>query len=189
PAAVPALDGRARRGRRRRAQHGHAEDLGAAPRPGGRARERPRLARPSHLQRLHGLPPRAAAARPLERGARRATSRALRAALRPPRPRRSREEALLRRELSARVRRAVGGLPVQLREPVLLRFFREMPHRDIAEELKLSSDNVRKRLQYARDILGRRLERHVTTPAAVPTSRAIPSRVRPAPRSVTSLAD
>src|SRR5262249_19542176 len=106
-----------------------------------------------------------------------------------PSARHSPEEALLRRELNARVRRAVGGLPAPLRAPVLLRFFREMPHRDIAEELKLSSDNVRKRLQYARDILGRRLGRLVATPAAAPTPRAIPPRVRAAPRGATSVAE
>jgi RNA polymerase sigma-70 factor, ECF subfamily len=105
----------------------------------------------------------------------------------PPWGRHSPEEALLRRELSARVRRAIGGLPAPLREPVLLRFFREMPHRDIALELKLSSDNVRKRLQYARDILGRRLERLVAVPA--PRRRSLPARVRAAPRTATSLAE
>jgi len=99
------------------------------------------------------------------------------------------EEALLRRELSSWVRHAIHDLPVGLRQPVVLRFFREMPHRDIAVELKLSSDNVRKRLQYARDILGRRLGRLATAQAAVPTPRAIPPRVRAAPRGAPSLTE
>ena len=77
----------------------------------------------------------------------------------PPTSAHSPEDALLRREESAWVRRAVQHLPVPLRQPVLLRFFGEMAQRDIAERLKLSSGNVRKRLQYARGILGRRLER------------------------------
>jgi RNA polymerase sigma factor (sigma-70 family) len=67
------------------------------------------------------------------------------------------EEALLRRELSSWLRHAIHDLPPRLRQPVLLRFFREMPHRDIAEQLELSSENVRKRLQYARGILGSRM--------------------------------
>ena len=94
------------------------------------------------------------------------------------------EEVLLRRELGSRVRQAIHGLPAPLREPVLLRFFGEMPHRDIADQLNLSSDNVRKRLQYARDILGRRLERLVAAPAASPSSPAC----RPAAPRVRTVA-
>jgi RNA polymerase sigma factor (sigma-70 family) len=67
------------------------------------------------------------------------------------------EEALLRRELTSCVRHAIHDLPAGLRQAVVLRFFRDMRHRDIAERLDLSSDNVRKRLQYARGILGSRL--------------------------------
>src|SRR5262245_23251177 len=56
---------------------------------------------------------------------------------------RSPEEALLRRELRSCVRHAIHRLPAPLRQPVVLRFYREMPHRDIAEQLDLSSENVR----------------------------------------------
>ena len=63
PRSLPTLDGRTRGGRRGRAQHGHAEGVGGPAAPGGRARERSRLAPAPHLQRLHGLPPRASAAR------------------------------------------------------------------------------------------------------------------------------
>jgi RNA polymerase sigma factor (sigma-70 family) len=93
------------------------------------------------------------------------------------------EEALLRRELSSWVRHAIDDLPVRLRQPVVLRFFREMPHRDIAERLKLSSDNVRKRLQYARGILGLRLKGLLSGPAvkrpAEPRLTAVTGPVRP----------
>ena len=97
------------------------------------------------------------------------------------------EEALLLRELRSRVRHAIRDLPARLKEPVVLRFFRGMPHRDIAERLKLSSDNVRKRLQYARGILGLRLRGVLSGPAASlpasPRTTAVARPVRtPTPR-------
>jgi len=95
------------------------------------------------------------------------------------------EEALLRRELSSCVRHAIHDLPAALRQPVVLRFFRDMPHRDIAERLELSSDNVRKRLQYARGILGSRLRTLLSGgqgPRAVdPRSARTPARTRRGP--------
>ena len=78
------------------------------------------------------------------------------------------EEALLRRELSSCVRIAIHDLPARLRQPVVLRFFSDMPHRDIAERLELSSENVRKRLQYARGILGLRLKTLLSGPPVAP---------------------
>jgi RNA polymerase sigma factor (sigma-70 family) len=103
------------------------------------------------------------------------------------------EEALLRRELRSWVRHAIHDLPPRLKEPLVLRIFREMPHRDIAERLKLSSDNVRKRLQYARGILGLRLGRLLTGPAASlstsPRTTAVAGPVRaPTPRERRRLA-
>jgi RNA polymerase sigma-70 factor, ECF subfamily len=92
------------------------------------------------------------------------------------------EEALLRRELSSCVRHAIHDLPARLRQPVVLRFFRDMPHRDIAERLELSSENVRKRLQYARGILGLRLKNLLSAspvaPATEPRSACAVVRTR-----------
>ena len=63
------------------------------------------------------------------------------------------EKGLVNREVFAYVCSAVDSLPPRLREPFVLRFFQEMDYREIAECLILSTDNVRKRIQQARDIL------------------------------------
>ena len=68
------------------------------------------------------------------------------------------EEAYLNREIFAYLCHAVNDLPARLREPFVLRFFQEMAYRDIAECLILSTENVRKRIQQARDILRERLK-------------------------------
>jgi RNA polymerase sigma-70 factor (ECF subfamily) len=67
------------------------------------------------------------------------------------------EEALLQEEMCTRVRHAVDHLPASLRQPVLLRFFGSLTHQDIATLLSLNECSVRKRIQYAREILARRL--------------------------------
>jgi hypothetical protein len=95
------------------------------------------------------------------------------------------EEALLRRELSSCLRDAIHDLPPRLRQPVLLRFFREMPHRDIAEQLELSSENVRKRLQYARGILGSRLRTLLSGRSAAPSAEGRDARAVGPARATT----
>jgi RNA polymerase sigma factor (sigma-70 family) len=67
------------------------------------------------------------------------------------------EEACLSREAVGYVQDIVEDLPLRLREPFRLRFFQEMAYADIAERLILSTPNVRKRIQQARDILRQRL--------------------------------
>jgi RNA polymerase sigma-70 factor (ECF subfamily) len=69
------------------------------------------------------------------------------------------EEGLINREVFAYVCSAVDDLPRRLREPFVLRFFQEMDYREIAERLILSTENVRKRIQLARDILREELSR------------------------------
>lgn len=69
------------------------------------------------------------------------------------------EEGLINREVFAYVCKAVDDLPQRLREPFVLRFFQEMDYREIAECLILSTDNVRKRIQQARGILRKQLNR------------------------------
>jgi RNA polymerase sigma-70 factor (ECF subfamily) len=69
------------------------------------------------------------------------------------------EQGLITREVFAYVCTAVDDLPKRLREPFVLRFFQEMDYREIAECLILSTDNVRKRIQQARDILREQLNR------------------------------
>jgi RNA polymerase sigma-70 factor (ECF subfamily) len=69
------------------------------------------------------------------------------------------EDWFLTQEVFSDVCHAVDDLPPRLREPFLLRFFQEMTYDDIADQLTLSAENVRKRIQQARDILKNRLRR------------------------------
>ncbi len=63
------------------------------------------------------------------------------------------EKEALRSELRSLIDRAIHSLPRRLREPCILRFYAEAPYRDIAEQMTLTSANVRKRVQQARQIL------------------------------------
>jgi len=78
------------------------------------------------------------------------------------------ERGLVNREVFAYVCGAVDSLPPRLREPFVLRFFQEMDYREIAEYLILSTDNVRKRIQQARDILREELNRFLQGSAGRP---------------------
>ena len=72
------------------------------------------------------------------------------------------EEWFLTQEVFTDVCNAIDDLPPRLREPFVLRFFQEMTYDDIANKLTLSAENVRKRIQQARDILKDRLRRDCT---------------------------
>ena len=63
------------------------------------------------------------------------------------------EDVVSRCEIAHHIIQAIDDLPGRLREPARLRFLSEMPHRDIALQLNLSPENVRKRLQQARALL------------------------------------
>ena len=65
----------------------------------------------------------------------------------------SAEDVLLQHELGRHIRQAFDNLPPRLREPSLLRFVHQMPYADIATQLRLRPDNVRKRIQQARLLL------------------------------------
>jgi hypothetical protein len=67
------------------------------------------------------------------------------------------ESALLDRERDRYVRRAIDALPVQLRTPLILRYYQGMSYQDIAQQLALSSDSARKRVQKARTVLQQQL--------------------------------
>lgn len=82
------------------------------------------------------------------------------------------EEFVLRREVYLHISHAVDDLPPRLREPVILRFFKEMAYQDIAEHLTLSPANVRKRIQQARAILRGRLNRYFSDECDSPLEMA-----------------
>jgi len=67
------------------------------------------------------------------------------------------DELLRRRELRARVRRAVDRLPPRQREVVILKVFSEMTHREVAEILELSVGAVKAHLHQAVSNLRRRM--------------------------------
>ncbi len=77
--------------------------------------------------------------------------------LSPASTRESPESEYLQRELWMHVRQGVRQLPSPLRKPFILRFVQERPYDEIAEQLILSTDNARKRVQLARAILRRQL--------------------------------
>jgi RNA polymerase sigma-70 factor (ECF subfamily) len=70
------------------------------------------------------------------------------------------ESAILDQERDAYIRRAVDALPAKVRIPLSLRYYQEMSYPDIAEQLALSNDNVRKRVQQARTILQKQLNQY-----------------------------
>lgn len=63
------------------------------------------------------------------------------------------EKSLLHDEMYRFVMMVINEMPAPLRDPLVLRFEREMGCSDIAKQLMLSTDNVRKRIQRARAIL------------------------------------
>jgi len=68
------------------------------------------------------------------------------------------EEALLQREMSTAVHRAVKVLPCRLQLPTMMRFYQELSYRDIARKLHITPANVRKRIQQARAVLQDQLD-------------------------------
>lgn len=65
----------------------------------------------------------------------------------------SAEDMVSRAQVLSNILQAIDDLPVRLRAASRLRFVHEMPYRDIALQLSLSPENVRKRLQQARALL------------------------------------
>jgi RNA polymerase sigma factor (sigma-70 family) len=70
------------------------------------------------------------------------------------------DAAILRRELGMVIRRAINTLPPRLRNPFILRCCQEKSYQEIAEQLALSHDNVRKCIQQAREILQKHLHKY-----------------------------
>lgn len=66
---------------------------------------------------------------------------------------RSPEHQFAERERAQRVKGSIESLPTHLRDPFVLRFMSERSYEEIAEQLGLSSVNIRKRIQLARAIL------------------------------------
>ena len=72
------------------------------------------------------------------------------------------ESAILRNELKLYIHDAVSALSDRLRPVFILHYFYQYSYQDIAQQLKLSLDNVYKRIQQARNFLARRLSRYLS---------------------------
>ncbi|MDJ0533200.1 MAG: RNA polymerase sigma factor [Xenococcaceae cyanobacterium MO_207.B15] len=70
------------------------------------------------------------------------------------------ESAILRQELKIYIRRAINALPPRLREPMILLCYYQMSYSDIAKKLILSKNSVYKRIQQARTILQKQLNKY-----------------------------
>ncbi|MGD1952368.1 MAG: RNA polymerase sigma factor [Leptolyngbyaceae cyanobacterium] len=68
---------------------------------------------------------------------------------------------LLKQELRAYLLQIITELPLRLRQPFILRFLKEISYRDIAQQLLISEDNARKRVQQARLILRKQLKQYL----------------------------
>ncbi len=68
------------------------------------------------------------------------------------------EDRLQREEIFDKIYDEMERLPVRLREAAIPRLFIKMPYRDIAAQLKLTEETVRKRVQQARAILEKELK-------------------------------
>ncbi len=70
------------------------------------------------------------------------------------------ESELLQKELHIYIRNCIDSLSSRLREPLILSYYQEMSHADIGKQLSISQDNVAKRLQEAKQILKRSLDKY-----------------------------
>ncbi len=63
------------------------------------------------------------------------------------------DAGLLQSESAAAVHECIQALPANLRGPLVMRYLQDMSYADIAEQLRLTHCNVRKRIQLAYGIL------------------------------------
>lgn len=88
------------------------------------------------------------------------------------------EESVLCSELYLQLQALIAGLPARLHEPFIMYVVHEMSYVDISEQLGLSNDNIRKRIQQARAILRTHLKDYVSgkpAPTTVPAARDRPA--------------
>ena len=78
------------------------------------------------------------------------------------------EETLLREEATGVLAGTINEMPPRLKEPLLLRYWHEVPSRQVADRLALSTDNVRKRIQQARSVLRGRLQGYLSGDSTPP---------------------
>lgn len=72
------------------------------------------------------------------------------------------ETQIVQRDQLASLREAIDALPVRLREAARLRFLGGLAHRQVARMLNISEAAARKRVQHARESLGRSYQHELT---------------------------
>ncbi|MDJ0714622.1 MAG: RNA polymerase sigma factor [Prochloraceae cyanobacterium] len=72
------------------------------------------------------------------------------------------ESGILRQELKIYIRRAINALPPRLQEPLILLCYYQISYADIAKKLILSENTVYKRIQQARTILRKQLNKYIS---------------------------
>ena len=73
----------------------------------------------------------------------------------------SSEDLLLNTELGQVLDRALAELPPALRHPAIMRLMNDESYASIAQSLRISQANARKRIQLARQMLQRRLRTYL----------------------------
>ena len=71
------------------------------------------------------------------------------------------ESDICRREMRAYLYHTINALPPRLRDPFILRYCQEKSYRHIANQLVISEENVYKRVQQARSILQKQLNKYL----------------------------
>ena len=72
------------------------------------------------------------------------------------------ESTMLRSELAMVIRQRINALSPRLRDPFILRFYKNMSYQEIAQKLNISKDNAYKRIQEARKFLQKPLQRYLS---------------------------
>jgi RNA polymerase sigma-70 factor (ECF subfamily) len=72
------------------------------------------------------------------------------------------ESVFYHNEMENYFNHVIDTLPPKLRSPFILFYYQEIPYQEIAHQLALSKDNVRKRIQQARELLQQPLNDYLT---------------------------
>ncbi|NEQ38209.1 MAG: sigma-70 family RNA polymerase sigma factor [Okeania sp. SIO3I5] len=91
------------------------------------------------------------------------------------------ESNILHLEMEAYIRHQIEYLPDRLRHPFILHFYQDKSCQTIAKKLILSEDNVRKRIQKARNILKKQLNKYLTGEDKTSLNILLPSLKRDIP--------
>lgn len=92
------------------------------------------------------------------------------------------ESHILTLEMQAYLHHQIASLPDRLREPFILRCCQDKSYQDVAKQLVLSQENVRKRIQAARKILQKQLKKYLAGEDNTCVDSLLPSLNKVMPR-------